>query len=182
MIKFVVAGLWLCAVTIGAVFYSFQSSASKGSDQAAPALLGGLDYVKTDVISVPIIGEGGVTGYFLAKLVYTVEPARMNKLALPAQTLFSDELYSFLFSNPNVDFTKVKTLDIDGFRNSVRDHINKRVGEQLIHDVLVEQIDFLTKEDIRNNMLRRIGPGSKPRPAPPAQADHGATSEEPSGQ
>ena len=31
MIKFIVAGLWLCAVSIGAVFYSFQMAGAKAA-------------------------------------------------------------------------------------------------------------------------------------------------------
>ena len=57
MIKFIAAAIWICAATLGAVFYSFQMSAAKpATEEAAKPLLGGLDYVKTDVISVPVEG------------------------------------------------------------------------------------------------------------------------------
>ena len=46
MIKFIAAGLWLCAATIGAVFFSFQMSGAGPTAEATPPLLGGLDYVK----------------------------------------------------------------------------------------------------------------------------------------
>ena len=54
MIKFVAAAIWICVVTIGAVVYSFQTSGAN-ADAKAPALFGGLDYIKTDVISVPLL-------------------------------------------------------------------------------------------------------------------------------
>lgn len=155
MIKFVAAGLWLCVVTIGAVFLSFQmSSPSETQEEAAP-MLGGLDYVATPIVSVPVLTREGIVGYFLAKLVYTVEPEKLKKLSVPADTMLADQLYTYLFSNPAVNFADVKTLDIEAFRTSIRESVNKRIGDELVHDVMIEQIDFLTKEEIRNNQMQR---------------------------
>src|SRR5262249_41350981 len=125
MIKFVVAALWLCAVTIGAVFFSFQMSTASSNQEPPPPLLGGLDYVGTQVISVPVLTDKGIVGYLLTRLVFTIEREDLQKLSVPAQTLFTDQLYSYLFANPNVDFTQVKTLDLDALRNGIRDSINK---------------------------------------------------------
>ena len=118
-------------------------------------MLGGLDYVKTDVISVPVVRDAEVSGYFLTKLVYTVTPEIMPKLSVPADSIIVDAVYSFLFGSPDIDFTRTAELDLDRFRTSVRDAVNKRVGEDLVHEVLVEQIEYLTKDEIRDNALRR---------------------------
>jgi len=159
MIKFIVAGLWLCAVSIGAVIYSFGVAGARTNAEPDAALLGGLDYVKTDVLSVPVLRRGGVVGYFLTRLVYTVDPHEIKKLSVPAPTLINDQVYTYLFTNPNIDFSEIDTLDLDAFRNGLRDSINKRIGEDMIHDIMVEQIDFLSKQEIRDNALRRkVGP------------------------
>jgi hypothetical protein len=156
MIKFIAAALWIVAVTVGAVLYSFQSpSEAAPPGEKPPALLGGLDYVKTDVISVPVLRDNEISGYFLGRFVYTIEPEDLAKLSVPAQTLITDEVYSHLFGNPRVDFTRIKTLDLDAFRASVRDAINKRIGEEIVQEVLIEQLDFLTKSEIRDNSMRR---------------------------
>lgn len=151
MIKFVLAGVWICAATIGAVFFAFQTSSAKQDSEATPPFFGGLDYVKTDVVSIPLMREGEMYGYFLARFVYTAEPEKLRKLSVPAPSLILDEAYSFLYGNPQIDFSQVATLDLDKLRNSIRDHVNARTGEQLIHDVLIEQVDYLSKEEIRNN-------------------------------
>ena len=80
MIKFVAAAIWLCAVTIGAVFYSFQNASAKIDAPAPPPLLGGLDYIKTDIVSVPVLKDGHVNGYFLTRLVDTVEPEKAARI------------------------------------------------------------------------------------------------------
>jgi hypothetical protein len=155
VIKFVAAAIWICAVTIGAMVYSFQSASAKMDAPAPPPLLGGLDYVKTDIVSVPVLHEGQVRGYFLTRLVYTVKPEKMAKLSVPAEALIVDQVYSYVYGNPDLDFINHDRLDLDIFRAGIRSKINEKVGEELIHEVLVEQVDFLSKDEIRDNTIRR---------------------------
>jgi hypothetical protein len=185
MIKFIGAAIWIAVATVGAVLFSFQSA----SDSAAPpeepaALLGGLDYVKTDIVSVPVLRDKEISGYFLGRFVYTVEPEKLAKLSVPPQTLIVDEVYSYLFGNPQVDFSNVESIDLDAFRAGIRDALNKRIGEEVIHEVLIEQLDFLTKAEIRDNTLRRrvrggdggVGGGAAEASAA-ATGGHGAPAE-----
>ena len=155
MIKFVVAAIWVCAVAIGAVFYSFQMASAKIDAPAPAPLLGGLDYVKTDIVSVPVLRDGRIGGYFLTRLVYTGEAKNLARLSVPAAALFTDEIYSYVYGNPQLDFVNHETLDLDSFRAGLRDSINKRVGEGVVNEVLIEQGDFLSKEEIRDNTIRR---------------------------
>jgi len=157
MIKFIAAALWICAATLGAVFYSFQAAGEHAATEPPKPMLGGLDYVKTDIISVPLIRDARIDGYFLTKLVYTVEPEQIKKLSVPAQALITDQVYSYLYSNPQIDFTKKESIDLDAFRKSIRDTINSRVGVELVHDVLIDQVNFLSKDEIRDNAIRRRG-------------------------
>ncbi|MDG4852945.1 MAG: hypothetical protein EOQ64_14285 [Mesorhizobium sp.] len=155
MIKFLAAALWICAVTLGAVFYSFQAAGERGVGEPPKPMLGGLDYVKTDIISVPLIRDAKIDGYFLTKLVYTVEPDQIKKLSIPAPAIITDQVYSYLYSNPQIDFTKKDTIDLDAFRKAIRDTVNARVGVELVHDVLIDQVNFLSKDEIRDNAIRR---------------------------
>ncbi|KQZ86982.1 hypothetical protein ASD64_05850 [Mesorhizobium sp. Root157] len=160
MIKFIVATLWICAVTVGAVFYSFQAAGARDEAATAKPLFGGLDYVSTDIITVPYVRNARVDGYFLTKLVFTAEPAKLAKLSVPPTSIITDQVYSYLYSNPQIDFSDKTTIDLDAFRTSLRDSINTRVGIDLIKEVLVDQIDFLTKDDIRDNAKRRRKPST----------------------
>jgi flagellar basal body-associated protein FliL len=166
MIKFVIAALWLVAVTLGTVIFSFSMTGPKADSAPQPAFFGGLDYVKTDIISVPLMKDEEVYGYFLTRLVYTVEPAVMKTLSLPAEALLVDEVYSYLYANPQIDFADYARLDLDKLRTGIRDAVNKRVGKKLVHDVLIEQIDFLTKAEIRDNTIRRRTPPENEEAAP----------------
>jgi hypothetical protein len=155
MIKFVVAALWIAAVTVGSVYYSFNMLQQTAEETPEPSFFGGLDYVRTDMISVPLLRDKKVEGYFLARLVYTVEPEKLKKLSLPVDALLMDQVYAYLYANPHIDFVNRTNLDLDALRGGIRDSVNARVGEKLVHEVLIEQLDFLTREDIRENTARR---------------------------
>jgi hypothetical protein len=174
VIKFIVAALWICAATLGAVFYSFQAAGQRGVGEPPKPMLGGLDYVKTDIISVPLIRNSRIDGYFLTKLVYTVEPDQIKKLSIPAPALITDQVYSYLYSNPQIDFTKKDTIDLDAFRSGVRDAVNTRVGAKLVSEVLIEQIDYLSKDEIRDNAIRRraASPGGTAKDVSKAFKEH----------
>jgi flagellar basal body-associated protein FliL len=167
MIKLALAGLWICAATVGSILLAFSFNAPAGPQEPAPAYFGGLDYMKTDMLSVPVVKDGGVQGYFIARLVYTVEKDKLAKLSVPAQPLLVDQLYSYLYSNPDIDFAQAKTIDVSGLKAGIRDAINAKIGETLIHEVLIEQVDYLSKADIRDNNIRRKTTGvSAPQAAP----------------
>lgn len=177
MIKFVAAAIWICAATLGAVFFAFQSGEkSAQAATAEPTVMGGLDYVKTEVISVPMIRDASVEGYFLSRLVYTVDPKDMKKLVIPADALITDVVYSYVYGSPQLDFSKTDKLDLDAFRAGIRKAINDKVGQDLVKDVMIEQIDYLTKADIRaNTAKRRINSkaGAK-KDAPPSEGHEAA--------
>lgn len=178
MIKFIGAAVWVCLATLAAVYFSFQMSGKKPETaaDAAAALISRTETVKTEVMSVPLIRDGSVAGYFLARLVFEVSSEEMKKLTLPADTLISDELYSYIYGAPELDFTKVSRLDLEAFRNGLRDGINKGLKMELVKDVLVEQIDYLTKDDIREAALKRHTAPQKKEPEKPKADGHDAPS------
>lgn len=167
MIKFVMAAAWIAAVAIGSVYYSFNAAQNRPVEQP-PSFFGGLDYVRTDVVSVPIFREGRVLGYFFGRLVYTAETKQLKTLAIPAEALVTDQVYSYLYANPQIDFLEQGGVDIDAIRSGIRDAVNERLGMKLIHEVLIEQLDFLTKEDIRDNSRRGNVSADRAQPDPEA--------------
>lgn len=173
MIKFVIAAIWICAVTVGSIFFAFSSTSEK-TETAEPApFFGGLDYIKTDVISVPVVKDGGVAGYFIARFVYTADPVRLAAMTVPAEAMLIDEVFTYLYSNPAIDFSRAERLDIDAFRNGLRDSLNKRIGEDLIKEVMMEQVDYLSKQEIRDNAMKRRNVTKVPTlAAPPKPAAH----------
>lgn len=156
MIKFAVAALWISIATVGAMLFSFQSGQATDApaEQAETDAFKGLDYVKTGIISVPVFEKGRVHGYFLARLVFTAEGAKLAQLKLPPEALLADQIYTHLFAHPDIDFTSRDNFDVDAFRNGLREGVNARLGQDFIRDVLIEQVDYLPKDQVGSNTVR----------------------------
>jgi hypothetical protein len=109
-------------------------------------------------------------------LSYTLDPLKAEKLTIPVEELITDALYTALVGEPVIDFPDIEKFDLEVFKAHIRDSLNQRVGEELFHDVIVEQIDFLSKEDIRSNVqqgrslkndpsIDRVEPQAEPAPS-----------------
>lgn len=171
MIKFIVAALWISIATTGALLFAFETSRTEETAEAEPTPFKGLDYVKTGVISVPVFGKGRVHGYFLTRLVFVADGKRLAQMKLPATAVLSDHVYSYLYGHPEIDFTSRDNLDVDSFRDTVRVGVNQRLGEELIREILVEQIDYLPKDEVGSSTVR-APEGGAPAPAAPLTAAH----------
>lgn len=154
MIKLLITGVWICAVALASVYFSVQSANKKEPVETDPAMFGGLETVRGEVTSIPVISDGAVQGYFLTRLSYTVEPVKAAALTIPLPDLVTDALYSALVGEKLIDFPHMEKFDLETFKTHIRDKLNERLGEEVFHDVIVEQIDFLSKADIRSNMRR----------------------------
>lgn len=156
MIRLIVVALWISVATTGALLIAFQTSRQpqETAQDGEPTPFKGLDYVKTGIISVPVFDSGKVHGYFLARLVFVADGKRLAALKLPAEALLADHVYSHLYANPEIDFTSRDDLDIDAFRQTVRAGVNERLGEELIREILIEQVDYLPKGEVGTTTVR----------------------------
>lgn len=154
MIKLLFTGVWISAVALASVYFSVQIANKKESAEDDPAMFGGLETIRSDITSIPVISGGAVKGYFLTRLSYTIDPAKAGLMTIPATDLVTDSLYSALVGDRLIDFPNMTNFDLEGFKARIRDTINERLGEKVFHDVVVEQIDYLSKADIRSNMRR----------------------------
>ncbi len=170
MLKFVAAAVWIIAASVASVQFAYQRGIDRPAEKTEPDVFGGLDYVKSDVISIPILHGGEVQGYFLTRLVFTAEQKKLAMLTVPVQAMLVDELYSALYGDPQVDFTRSRPINLDEFRTKIRESINTRVDDHLVHEVLIEQLEFLTKDDIRERNARGWSEAEIPAAPTPAVA------------
>ena len=180
MIKLLATGVWICAVALASVYFSVQSANEKNNAEPVPAMFGGLDTVRGEVTSIPVISSGAVQGYFLTRLSYTIDPKKAALLTIPVPDLIKDALYTALVGKQVIDFPSMRKFDLETFKALIRDTLNERIGDVVFHDVIVEQIDFLSKADIRSNMQQgrstinlgapvRNSGGAAPAEAAPSQ-------------
>lgn len=154
MIKLLITGVWISAVALASVYFSVQMANKQEEDEPVPAMFGGLESLRGEVTSIPVISGGSVQGYFLTRLSYTIDSSKAELMTIPAADLVTDALYSALVGDNLIDFPNMKRFDLEGFKARIRDSINERLGDEVFHDVLVEQIDYLSKADIRASQFK----------------------------
>ncbi|MBB3608326.1 hypothetical protein [Rhizobium sp. BK602] len=149
MIKLVLTGLWVCAVTLASVYFSVQTATAPAisPDDAKKAQQ---EFVKGEAINVPVIASGQVTGYFITRISFMMEKGKASTLQAPLAALTTDELYSLLVGNKMIDIAHVTSFDVAAFRNDIKKNMNERLGGDYVADVLIEQLDYISKEQIGN--------------------------------
>lgn len=150
MLKLLLTGVWVCAVTLGAVWFSI-SRATAPTDQADAAPKVETELMKGEAITIPLIADGAVKGYFLTRVSFIVDKVKIKDAKMPMTELMTDELFTLLVGSPVVDIAAVERFDLAAFKAKIKSDLNARYGAEMISDVLVEQIDYLSKEDIRVN-------------------------------
>lgn len=165
MMRIIAIGLWICAVAFGSLFFAVRQNASweDGAALAAPGGFGGVDYVKTDVMSVPIIVDGGVAGYVVTQLVYTVDSNIRNKLGVPLEFFINDEIFRKFYGSYS-DTKQVEKVSFEDVRGAIISDLNARFPEPVIKDLLVEQFNYISAEEIRAMNMRDV-----PTPTAPAR-------------
>lgn len=148
MIKVVLAGIWVCAITLAAVYFSVQMATKPPVDEAA-AKKAALELVKGESITVPLLSEGKVKGYFIGRVSFMMDKQKIQGVELPMTEYMTDEMFSTLVGNSMINIADPKAFKLDEFKKMVKEDLNKRLGDEYIAEVLVEQLDYLSKEDIR---------------------------------
>ncbi len=146
MIKLVLTGLWVCAVTLASVYFSVQTATAPviSPDDAKKAQQ---ELVKGESINVPVIANGQVTGYFLTRISFMMDKGKATALQIPLPELTTDELFSLLVGNNAIDISHVQNFDVAAFRSDLKKRMNERLGGDYVADVLIEQLDYLSKEE-----------------------------------
>ncbi|RVG07994.1 hypothetical protein [Sinorhizobium meliloti] len=164
MLKLVLTGVWVCAVTLGSVYFSMQHASAPVVSDAEADRRASQEYVPGEMITIPSIKDGAVQGYFLAKLSFSASREGIAKLHAPLRQLVTDELYDMLVGSRFIDVADTATFDLAAFKVAVKDGLNRKLGSEVISEVLVEQLEYLTKEDVEGVANSQNRPYQKPVP------------------
>ncbi|MCX8996135.1 hypothetical protein NOF55_17065 [Rhizobiaceae bacterium BDR2-2] len=176
MLKLLLTGIWVCLVTLGAVWFSIGQATAPVQGDTGPRI--DTELLRGETTTIPLIADGSVQGYFLSRVSLIVDKAKIGETKLPMKELVTDSLFTLLVGNPVVDVAHVERFDLAAFKSRIKDGLNDRFGDGIVSDVLVEQLDYLSKDDIRinTNAQRSVRPGLQITPgeavADPAPAGH----------
>ena len=145
--KAFVTGVWTLAVALGTTYaVASLDGASKpgGAGAAKPAAL---TVEKTRVLNVPMIANGAIRGFIVAQFAYTVDPVRAKAISVPPDVFLLDEAFRVIYTDDHLDFLHLEKYDINALTAHLVTATNKRLGMDLVHDVLVQDFTYISKEE-----------------------------------
>ena len=107
----------------------------------------GLQYQTTRAISVPMIKDGSVQGYVVAQFVYTIDAATLKRLSVPPEVFLLDEAFRTIYSDTSLDFQHLEKYDINKLTRNLIQQVNTKLKGDLIKDVLVDEFNYISKQD-----------------------------------
>jgi len=108
-----------------------------------------IQQVKLEPMSVPIIRSGKVSGYILARFAFSATEHTLKDHRNVLTLYFSEAAFKTIYEEPDFDFSALKPVQIDGLRQRIVAATNERAGAHGIKDVFVENLSFLTPEEVR---------------------------------
>ncbi len=158
MIKTILAGLWACLVTLGACYaaVSWQAGQVAAPEAEPERLYGGLETVRTRMISVPVIRSGAIQGYVLAQFSFTADAATLKRLSLKADVVVLDEAFRAIYSEDGLDFRDMKKLDLGALLKRIVEGSNVRFGTRIVEDAFIQELSYVTKDGVRTGGKRGI--------------------------
>ncbi|MHC5308390.1 hypothetical protein [Bartonella sp. LJL80] len=154
MIKIVAVGLWVCLVALGTLMLGIKMNSVPSTATAATDTTPRIDYDRTDVISVPIMVNGKVNGYIISQLVYTVDANVKAKISVPLGLFVNDEVFRAFFGAYS-DTREVERVKFDDVKKQIIDGVNQRFPEPVIKDLIVEQFNFISADQVREMNKQR---------------------------
>lgn len=149
MIKIVLTGLWICAASLGSLYGVVVWQGGKTVAVKPEKFFGGLDYVKTDTVSVPVISDGKIAGYILARFVFLADGTKLETMSVPAKLVLADEAFKVLYGGSLRDFQRIEKYDLAALTKKMKEGANKRFETDLIKDILIDSINYVPKSEVR---------------------------------
>jgi len=148
LIKPILLAVWVSVLSLSANFgiaYWKTQHAQVSAEKAPQAL----EQRKTRIINVPILNDGGVQGYVVAQFAYTGEAAALKAASVSPEGVILDEAFRMLYAEEKIDFRKLQRADLDKIIETIKARVVERIPPELVKEVLVQEFNYVSKDEIR---------------------------------
>ncbi|VIO66103.1 hypothetical protein CI1B_12150 [Bradyrhizobium ivorense] len=149
MIRLVLAGLWVCILTAGTSYAVAYWKENGSLLSAKDDYLEGLQSQKTRALSVPMVENGNVQGYIIARFAYTVDAKTMHQLNVPPEPFIVDEAFRKIYADERLDFRKLARYDLSILTAAIKQRVNARMQADVVQDVLIEDFNYVSKDEFQ---------------------------------
>jgi len=110
-------------------------------------------------MSVPMVRGGEILGYVIIQLSFAADRGELQRLQLEPEPYLVDAAFRTVFSNTQIDFRRLRSSDLEAMTAGIADEANRRLGAKLVRTVLIQQLNFVKREDIRTNWIGKKAEG-----------------------
>lgn len=148
MIKPLLLAVWVSILSLSANFgvAYWKAQRAPGATEKAPQAL---EQRKTRIINVPILTAGSVQGYVVAQFAYTGEAAALKAATVSPEGVILDEAFRMLYAEEKIDFRKLQRADLDKIIATLKARVVERVPPELVKEVLIQEFNYVSKDEIR---------------------------------
>lgn len=139
--------LWLIAVTAASAYVSVSLKSRSPANAPMQKSSSGLERKKVEPVNVPIIANGNVEGYIVVQIVYHADSTILRKLPVPLDDFVRAETFQLLYSS-DVNFNHLEKYDVKDLVENLTARINKRLGSDIVKEILVTELNYVSKKEI----------------------------------
>ncbi len=162
MIRSLAISVWIVAITLAAAYFGHTMQSSGPAHGAAEQVANAPTAIKIKSMTVPVVGGGTVQGYILTQLTISAKSDLLKTLPQPPDLLLSDEVFKTLYAEEQIDFKHIEKTDLGKLSQKIRDNINSRVGAVLAEDVFIQELHYMSKQDVSVEAQLHKSPESQP--------------------
>ncbi|MCP4073341.1 MAG: hypothetical protein GY742_16625 [Hyphomicrobiales bacterium] len=155
MLKLIFVGIWSIGMMTGSAYFFSSYMHSSTSSEEIEVDLDELTNINIDSMSIALIRNNGIIGYLMLSTVIIVDRDMSEYISIPVKYYARDVIISTVHKNENLDVYRLDKFDYTEFQNEVVTNINATIGKKMVHKMLIQNIDFITKDDVRDLQLRR---------------------------
>jgi hypothetical protein len=100
-----------------------------------------------------MIRGGEIIGYLIIQLSFQADRRVLAEKKLEPLPYINDAAFRAIFSSTDVDFRRLRGSDLDKLTAAIMKEANNRIGADVVRQVLIQQLNFVPKEDIRTNWI-----------------------------
>ena len=151
MVRTLFIGIWAALIALVSPYAgaSWQSGGAP-SGESKQSGFAGFEYFPPPAITVPMISDGRLRGYVVAKLVYTADSHAVHAFPVDPEDFVMDEAFRRIYTDGKVEFDQMSKYDLDEMTKAIRTNVNTRLGADLVHDLLIEEVNYVDKESLKN--------------------------------
>lgn len=157
MIKLLLTGIWGVLLLSGSVYFFHSSQAASTNVEEAEEVnpfFGKLETIALDTMSVVYISQNKVQGYIILEVAFIVDADKNKKITVPLKYLVQNSVNNTFLKNDDINITRLDSFDPDEIEKRLAEDLNEKIGEKVVSEVLIQRIDFMSSDDVRDNRLK----------------------------